>query len=153
QLKHHMDESALTDASPDLWKTLRIWSTDFSRDTPESLFIVTTAVAASESGVSLLRRDGRDVTAAFVKLCDAMKHTKNRANEPGVTALQSLSPSNQLALLDKVTIIDQSPKLGEIEEKLKQSLHFVAEDSYRDELIAEIEGWWLRRVVLHLKDR
>ena len=60
QTKHHVDRVArLSDASPDLWKTLRVWAeaakNDPSLPSRARLVLVTTAAAPVGSAASLLR--------------------------------------------------------------------------------------------------
>lgn len=60
QLKHHIDKKAsLTDKSPDLWKTIRVWSENINQNkisVPQTvLSLITTASTPDESIASLLR--------------------------------------------------------------------------------------------------
>src|SRR5262245_28652869 len=59
QTKHHLNGVAsLTDASPDLWKTLRVWFEGHSSgDIPSAanLYLVTTGTASDNTAASKLR--------------------------------------------------------------------------------------------------
>src|ERR1700689_3302834 len=77
QTKHHTVVANLTDASPELWKTLRIWSThvrDGTVTVPRTtLTLITTAIAPAGSIASLLRQDlGRNPAAAIDGLRDVV---------------------------------------------------------------------------------
>src|SRR5260370_16068932 len=72
QAKHHRKRAAnLTDASPDLWKSLRVWlgAIENHSITPTStLYLLTTANAAGGSIAAKLRQTDRDVDAALASL-------------------------------------------------------------------------------------
>jgi hypothetical protein len=62
QLKHHLGtNAALTDASSDLWKTIRIWSTQYAggqlSPAATKLSVITTSQAPDDSIAALLRPD------------------------------------------------------------------------------------------------
>ncbi|MHB8392406.1 MAG: hypothetical protein ACYDBH_22965, partial [Acidobacteriaceae bacterium] len=72
QTKHHLDgRASLTDASTDLWKTLRVWFEMSAAGTISSntaLHLLTTAQCPDGSIASCLRNVNRDVEAALGKL-------------------------------------------------------------------------------------
>lgn len=59
QAKHHVAPKSLTDASVDVWKTLRIWCSEFASAAASSFgtrrLLITTAVAPENSALSKLR--------------------------------------------------------------------------------------------------
>ncbi len=69
QTKHHRKGTAsLTDASPDLWKTLRIWFEGHdSGEIPSNanLYLVTTGEAPDTTAASRLRIGNRDVQGNY----------------------------------------------------------------------------------------
>src|ERR1019366_3092880 len=91
QTKHHRNrEATLTDASDDLWKTLRIWFTGFAAKTIPSgtaLHLLTTGKAPAGSIAAYLRSDGgRDVGAA-VKRLEATAQSSSSASNAASYAL------------------------------------------------------------------
>ena len=64
QTKHHINAHAsLTNASPDLWKTLRIWIEGQSAGTiplDAQFFLITTAVCSDGTAAAYLRPSDRD---------------------------------------------------------------------------------------------
>lgn len=73
QTKHHLaGKGSLSDASTDLWKTLRVWAERIAADSATVIssrfFLITTATAPSGSAASLLRVDGRNETKALALL-------------------------------------------------------------------------------------
>jgi hypothetical protein len=71
QTKHHSVPASLTNASAELWKTPRIWSSHLSTGTVSlprtALSLVTTAIAPSGSIASMLRREGGRNTATALE--------------------------------------------------------------------------------------
>src|SRR5689334_7496200 len=83
QLKHHMKgTAALTDASPDLWKTLRIWSTQLAENawdpTIVKLNLITTATASKETAAWHLQAGSdRNIDRALELLVKAISESTN----------------------------------------------------------------------------
>ncbi|MBK7034422.1 MAG: hypothetical protein IPH49_14425 [Ignavibacteria bacterium] len=86
QTKHHLTRSAvLTDASPDLWKTLRVWfewSLANTNSTETHFYLITTSTAGIGSAAAKLREFDRDVTSALLSL-ETTAQTSIQQNERG----------------------------------------------------------------------
>ena len=82
QTKHHLNRQAsLTDASPDLWKTIRVWTEGMvggSIPSDANFYLLTTAVASAGSTASYLRTKDRDVDVAFKKLIATAQTSQNK---------------------------------------------------------------------------
>ena len=115
QTKHHRKGSgSLTDASPDLWKTLRIWfegHTSGQIPLTANLYLVTTSSAPDGSAASRLRANSRDVSAAQHALDATAATSTNLANKVAYAAYLKASPVDRTAILAKVFIIPCSPYL------------------------------------------
>jgi hypothetical protein len=156
QFKHSIQRQAgLSDSSPDLWKSLRIWSVAVSQrqidlDTVQ-LSLVTTATAAAGSAASLLRPDeDRDESAALELLLAASQRSESEGNAAAYIAFRALSPEQQRALLSRVQVLDHAPNVLDLREQIKHALTFSARPEHIDALCDRVEGWWFRRVVAHL---
>ena len=87
QLKHHIQHQGnLTDASTDMWRTLKVWL-DVISESPDILngtnfLIITTAAAPIDSAASLLKSDNnRDPDAAYEKLKLVCSASTNQAHK------------------------------------------------------------------------
>ena len=84
QTKHHRKNTAsLTDASPDLWKTIRIWFEGRAAGVipaTVNLFLVTTGKAPVGSASWYLRTTNRDVAAAIESLNATAHSSSNQVN-------------------------------------------------------------------------
>lgn len=154
QTKHHRERSAnLTDASPDLWKTLRVWceGTVNGKIPPlASLCLMTTATAGTGSAASHLRTENRDVKKAVERLGATAMSSANQANKLGYSAFLGLDQARQRQLLERVTVLDASPNIVDLDVELRVEVRWAADRGHLESFLRRLEGWWLRRVVQQL---
>lgn len=156
QTKHHLSAKAtLTDACPDLWKTLRVWSAQMQliRDGVR-LLLITTATASTGSAASLLRDDSRrDVSSAHTKLLHVVATSTNQTNRDAYAAFNAISAEDQAALLEAVTVIDASPDILEVRTKIESELRLTVRPNQLAPFTDRLEGWWYQRAVQNLAQR
>jgi hypothetical protein len=123
QAKHHRKGSAnLTDASVDIWKTLRIWCEGVAAGTiPQdaALYLVSTSTATEGHAPAYLRATDRDPQRALDRLTSTAQASTNPTNAAAYAAFQALSGEQQLALLERVYVLDASPNILDSEEELR----------------------------------
>ena len=151
QAKHHLNSTAnLTDASPDLWKTIRVWADGLREGSilPQaSLYLVTTAAAGAGSAASLLGLESRDEAAALGKLQATAKTSKNKANQSAYAAFLTLGGKSQELLVQSIRILGSSPGVLNLADELKGEVRWLADRDKLDALLAYLEGWWFQRSV------
>lgn len=151
QTKHHRNAAAsLTDASTDLWRTLRIWceGTDSGQiPTTASLCLVTTGKAPDGSAASYLRGSSRDVPAAVARLDTTAQSSSNAASQAAYAAYLAVSPAQRVALLERVTVIDVAPTVEDLDGELRLEVFWAVDKEYHGAFLDRLEGWWLRRVL------
>jgi hypothetical protein len=151
QTKHRIGQNAnISDASPDLWKSIRIWCA--SRNTETNVdtyyFLITTATAAENSIAHLLKPgSSRSVPMAVTCLNEVALSSTNTENAPAYEALRSLTEASKAALFEKVYIFDASPYLPNLDGEIRQELFFAVENKFLDGFMSRFEGWWFRRVI------
>jgi hypothetical protein len=161
QTKHHVNRSAeLTDYSVDLWKTLRIWFEGSSSGTIPStafLHLVTTGCSPENSAASRLRTRDRDVEVAQNALTSIAQTSTNKTNAAGYAAYLAVSAPERIAVLDRITVLDNAPSVGDLDAQLRSEVYWAAEKEHHTAFLDRLEGWWLRRVLVQLinqqKDR
>lgn len=161
QAKHHLKGTAvLTDASPDLWKTLRIWFDGHaSKDIPPTanLYLVTTGIAPDGSAASRLRAQSRDITVAQLALDATASSSINKKNKSAYEAYLKATSNERTSILGKVVVVDAAPSVGDIDAELHQEVYWAAGKEHHAAFLDRLEGWWLRRVLQQLtsapKDR
>ena len=156
QLKHHIDSQAsLTSLSPDLWKTLRIWSEYIAKKRVSDDIILTlvTTATAPETETSITKhlrpRTGRDSKRIADDLLKLANTSTNKELTQSFTAYKNLTEAQREALVDAIQVLDGSSDIIDTSEKIKQRLQVRLE--HREAVYARLEGWWFDRVVRHLK--
>ena len=158
QTKHHHSASAnLTDASPDLWKTLRIWFEGHASGqipSTANLTLVTTALASTGTAASYLRAapDFRDISAAQHALDSTASSSSNKANASAYEAYLRASLPERVAVLERIVIIDAAPAITDLDAELRTEVYWAVARDHHTAFLERLEGWWLRRVLRQLTD-
>lgn len=154
QTKHHRKGTAtLTDASPDLWKTLRIWFEGHTFGTippTANLYLVTTGTTPYNSAAFRLRAGSRDVTLAQQALDATASSSTNQTNQSAYEAYLNATLAERTAILERVVIIDASPSVEDLDSELRQEVYWAAGKEHHAAFLDRLEGWWLRRVLRQL---
>ena len=155
QTKHHISGTAnLTDASPDLWKSIRIWCKGLANGSiPEgsSFFLITTA-EASEGGIAYYLKAGplRDTRKAVERLNSTVDSSTNKSNEAAYSAFRQLTPEQKQSLAEAILILDSAPTITDLDAELKEVVFYAAPARHLDSFLQRLEGWWLGRIIRHL---
>lgn len=155
QTKHHVNRAAdLTDASVDLWKTLRIWCegiTSGSLRLGSRFVLVTTASAGTNSAAEMLRPgQSRNVSRALDRLRSTATTSTNQTNGPAYTAFRALDVVKQEALLQGVRVIDSAASIESLDSNIREEVFHAVHHRFLDAFLIRLEGWWFRRVIKHL---
>ncbi len=155
QLKHHNKPVSLTNTSPELWKTLRIWSNHIYNDkiAPGSviLTLVTTSIAADDSIASKLRSDStRNPIEAHQALTNIAKSSSNESLEDAFIEFLNVSEEDRLTLIKSIYVLDRSPDIQDTAERIKDKIKLSVDRQHREGLYERLEGWWFNKVVSHL---
>jgi hypothetical protein len=155
QTKHHVSRKAnLTDASPDIWKSLRVWLSGVSSGTLPGdtlLHLLTTGLAPVGSAASYLRGDSeRDPRKARERLDAVAQSSVNKRLQSSFDAYTKLKLGERDNLLSRVLVIDKSPSIIQVLNMLEEILGLVVDRKLVPQLVQRIEGWWFQRVVSHL---
>lgn len=154
QLKHHTTAATLTDASADLWKSLRVWAEQAKSHSfvvaDTRIMLLTTAKVNPGSVAAMLAESGRDVDKAESKLMSIASSSENEALDPAFAAFRSLTPAQRRALLSKTYIIAEQANIAGTRKRIEQLLRLSVRAQYLSAFADRIEGWWNDKVVLHL---
>ncbi|MBN2224064.1 MAG: hypothetical protein JW765_05255 [Deltaproteobacteria bacterium] len=158
QIKHHLTRVAdLTDSSPDLWKTIRIWCEAFARDdVPEGTlyFLITTAQAVDGHAAYYLRPyESRNLAKATERLSSTAESSVSQANAQAYQAYRSLNLDQRGKLLQSVFVFDAAPRIQDLDAELREVLFYAVEQRFLNPFLQRLEGWWYRRAIQHLVDR
>ncbi len=157
QTKHHVNSAAdLTDSSPDLWRTLRIWCEGFGTDsipTGTLYILVTTAVAADGHAAHYLRPgEDRNPDMAMERLNSTANSSTNQTNAQAYQAYRALDEAQRKTLLKNAFVVDSAPHIADLDSELNEVSFGFAQSKYLDSFLQRLEGWWYRRAIHHLTD-
>lgn len=154
QTKHHSKGTgALTDASPDLWKTLRIWFEGVASGLippHANLVLVTTGIAPDGTAAARLRTVPRDIAGAQQLLDATASSSTNKSLKDAYAAYLAATPAERAAILGRVVIIDAAPLVADLDAELRLEVYWAAGKEHHEAFLERLEGWWQRRVLRQL---
>jgi hypothetical protein len=150
----HVSTKTLTDSSPDLWKTVRVWATQFKAGTLDpastNLVLLTTAEAPAGSAASYLRLKGRDQKKAQEILEEIAKKSVSATNEKAYEAFRALSKPKRAQLLRSIYVHDKSLGMLKASNLIEQELRIAARRPDVPVMASRLEGWWFQKCIEHL---
>ncbi len=159
QYKHSLTKVAkLTDKSVDLWKTLRVWSSQIHAgrlDPEHTVFsLVTTGTAVTGSALVLLRRDKRLPEIARQRIESAGAESSNRTVKSCFEALDKLKVTSRKLLFRNMFLLDGSPDIATSRKHIERELRYAVNEPQRElsSFADRLEGWWFRTAIEHLSD-
>jgi hypothetical protein len=155
QTKYHQKrEASLSDASEDLWKTLRVWFEAYATKSIPSgtaLHLLTTGKANPGSVAAYLRADeARDVDAALKGLEATARSSTSAANAPAYKAFLSTTPADRKRLVESIVILDGAPLMESLDNQLRAEVFWAVERKHQESFLDRLEGWWFRRILKQL---
>ncbi|MEH0819299.1 MULTISPECIES: ABC-three component system protein [Micromonospora] len=150
QLKQRAPGTRLTDASVDLWKTLRIWSKGIRAGAFDPattrLFLVTTAEVADGSAASfLLSGHSRDTQRALSLLRATAEKSRNETNLKAYSDFTLLTPEEGLTLCGLIEVVPDSPNIFDIKKKIEETAALVVRRNHVKGFTERLHGWWFER--------
>ena len=157
QLKHHSKCAArLTDASPDFWRTLRVWMEGRANHTiPENgnLFLVTTSRVSARSAASMLLNKDRNVPEAAKKLELVATTSANQINVSAYRRFRKLTNDDRIRLLNSVTVVPDALSIDKIGDELLRAVRLTVPSKQAKPFLDRLEGRWLELVQRQMMDR
>lgn len=159
QTKHRLSRrSDLTDASADLWKTIRIWSEQAKADPSlpgrSRLVLMTTGVVEDGTVAALLRSvepgsviSGETAKEASVRLTHVAETSANKSLKPAFDAYLAMTPRMRASLVSAMQVLDGQPMITEVGEVIERALRMVAPRGQAGRARELLEGWWWPRIV------
>lgn len=156
-LKHKAVGDRLTNLSTDFWKSVNIWLVRYKRDGRAAsnlrFFLFTTGMVSSESFLTRLLPDQSVASgnaATLTELADAaLAKSKSPLIGQVATEFNELSDPDKQDFLERIRILDGSPRIGDIPATIKNMLRSVRRE-HRDYVFERLEGWWNDAVIKQL---
>ncbi len=154
QLKHHIrHQGSLSDASTDLWRTLKVWidaiegKSEMVRNT--KFLIITTSIAPVKSAAYHLKANNeiRDVQKAYDLLCGVCQTSENKEHLKYYSAFTMADTTIIKELINNIIVIDYANDIIEIEKVYRRIIRYSCLPKYEDQICERLEGWWYRKSV------
>lgn len=157
-LKHKAIGDRLTDLSTDFWKSVNIWLARYKRDSRAAsnlrFFLFTTGTVSTGSFLARLLPD-RPVAlgdvATLTELANAaLANSTSQLIAPIATAFNELSDPEKQDFLERILILDGSPRIGDIPSIIIDKHMRIIRRKHREFVFERLEGWWTDAVIKQL---
>lgn len=156
-LKHKAVGDRLTNLSADFWKSVNIWLARFKRDgRAESnlrFFLFTTGTVSGDSFLARLLPNqpvASGDAATLTALADAaLAKSNSQLIRQIATKFNDLSDPEKQNFLDRILILDGSPRIGDIPATIMDKLRSIRRE-HREFVFERLEGWWTDAVIEQL---
>lgn len=157
-LKHKAVGDRLTDLSTDFWKSVNIWLARYERDgrAASSLrfFLFTTGTVSTDSFLARLLPDQPVASGGATTLTEladaALAESRSKLIAPIATAFNELSDPEKQDFLERILILDGSPRIGDIPALIRDKHMRPIRREHRAYVFERLEGWWTDVVIKQL---
>jgi hypothetical protein len=159
QTKLHIKSAAnLTNASTDLWKTIRVWSegiTNGQLDPDNCFFNLITTARASVDTIPYKLKQGtsetREVKELIKSLLEVTTTSTSDTNRASYAAFTALTEDQKSKLVKNISVVDSSVDLNEAKDSIKKLLFYSTTPDKVEALYQRLEGWFVGEVILQLQ--
>ena len=157
-LKHKAVGDRLTDLSTDFWKSVNIWLTRYKQDglatSNLQFFLFTTSTVSSGSFLVRFLPDHPPATSdtkTLTELADnALAKSTSKVIAQIATAFNELSEPEKQDFLERIRILDGSPRISDIPALIKDKHMRSIRREHREFVFERLEGWWTDAVIKQL---
>lgn len=154
QLKLHVSSLRnLTDASDDMWRTLRVWMDNGRPKDPYGpiLTLVTNSTAGTDSAASYLRDTDRDVKTALARLEETARNSTSKDTRVARQQFLNLTPSERMTFVGRIYVADRSADIDEVIHEVTERLRPGAPIEQFDIYLDQVWSWWAATSLAMLK--
>ncbi|PRA07023.1 hypothetical protein CQ019_01665 [Arthrobacter sp. MYb229] len=157
-LKHKSVGDRLTDLSVDFWKSVRIWISRYKRDSFQEsdlkFLLFTTSEISPTSYLhkfsSRLTNLGENIADAVMCAREALERSNTALSKEVRSELDSLTDAQREDFFARVTIIDSTPRISDIAEKIINRHMRSISREFRPAIFDRLLGWWSQEMILLL---
>lgn len=157
-LKHKAVGDRLTDLSTDFWKSVNIWLARYKRDGRAAsnlgFFLFTTGKVSADSFLTRLLPDQPVATGDAATLAELADAALAKSKSPLIGKIASefneLSDPEKQDFLERILILDDSPRIGDIPATIKEKYLRTVRREHREFVFERLEGWWSDAVIKQL---
>lgn len=157
-LKHKAIGDKLTNLSTDFWKSVNIWLVRYKADgriaSNLRFFLFTTGTVSTGSFLARLLPAqsvaSNDATTLTELAEAALAESRSKFIAPIATAFNELNGSEKQDFLERILILDGSPRIGDIPALIRDKHMRSIRREHREFVFERLEGWWTDAVINHL---
>ncbi len=157
-LKHKAIGDRLTDLSTDFWKSVNIWLARYKRDgrakSNLQFFLFTTGKVSLDSFLKRFLPNhsiAPDDLKTLTEFADAaLAGSTSKLIVPITTAFNELSDSEKQDFLERILILDSSPRISDIPMLIQDKHMRSIRREHRQFVFERLEGWWTDIVIQQL---
>lgn len=157
QVKHHINRAGgLGDASPDIWKTIRIWSEAVAKNQIDldhaTLCLLTTTTPTNRNAIRFVSPDPkvRKPEDARTKLENAGAASTSDTIKQAYDVYMGLNKSQRVNLFKAMYLLDTSLMAVDLQKAIGNAIRHAVEPQHRLAFVERLQGWWYQRVIVHL---
>lgn len=157
QTKLHGDGGGLSNRSPDLWKTIRIWASAIREGVVDlnrtSFTLITTQECSSGSIAFLLseRDQDRDEAKALELLEEISSTVPSKQNAAGFEEFNLLNSEQKKMLLARMAVVSGYGDAEVVRREIEKKLVFAVDRAYLAAFTDRVEAYWNGCVIASLK--
>jgi len=157
QVKHHLNRAGgLGDSSPDIWKTLKIWSDAATKNQIDldrtTLCLLTTTTPTNRNAIRFLAPNPatRNPEEGRKKLEAAGAASTNDTIKDAYAIYMALSQPDRTKLFKAMYLLDTTLMAIDLQKAIGSAVRHAVEPKHRQAFAERLQGWWYQRVVVHL---
>jgi hypothetical protein len=156
-LKHKAPGDTLTDLSPDFWKSVRIWLTDYLNETknspPATYFLVTTGKVQVGSLLSAFLPNASLLAELSQRISNVLRGSKSKTIKKTSDLLATLPKEQWPAFFRRITIFDNQERIQDIPNLIIGEKLRTVRPQFRVPVHERLEGWWINQCIELLTGR
>ena len=156
-LKHKVPGDTLTDLSPDFWKSVRIWLTDYLKDPnsviPTRYYLVTTGRVQISSLLGAFLPNTQKPEDLSIKIAKTLARSDSKTIKKTSDLLATLAKDKWVDFFRRITIFDQQERINEIPQLIIEAALRSVRPKFRQSVYQRLEGWWVNACIELLTQR
>jgi hypothetical protein len=153
-LKHKAVDGRLTDLSIDLWKSIRVWLTRYTRDgrslSQLRFFLFTTETVSQSSFLKHFTDEKPDDNSKF-EILELVQEALSKSESKLIVAIghefDQLDETEKEDFVSRITIFANSPRIVDVPSIIKDQYMRSIRRDFRPAVFERLEGWWTDTVI------
>lgn len=152
QSKHHSKQGSLSDRSPDIWKTVRVWAEHLNTKpkTEDLTFTLVTTETVREGSLACWlspESSRRNVGAALTRMQEICEEASNVSNQASYKAFKALQSTQQRKLVGSTYVLGSANTVVDLAQDLKKKLRTTVETQHIEPFLTRLEGAWFDKAI------